>query len=320
MKHVKLFEQFVNEGKEVNTIVDFLENMADKGWKKFNISSGSDLYEDPVKQEKYIEFVKSEIKKANLSNDILKFGKDVHDELESDNFHHLNMLLALAGYYKPDVKSRYMSYLKNRPKDSFALDLFEKSVNEGRVKKPTFEKHMFLSKLSPADHDKAVKELGSAGIDFQFVDDFDKKRGFITVDKNILTPEQSAILDKWKKIGDSFGRQNVSYESKNPKDIEKFIMQLPDTTEYITIPNKTGDFVGSENFSPNTSKNWKRDAIKYMNDVLKGEGGKEVYNIEFDSHSGGPIRGYASWYLKFRTKGSDEFGKKMAAGDYGKLD
>ena len=40
MKHVKLFEQFVNEGKEVNTIVDFLENMADKGWKKFNISSG----------------------------------------------------------------------------------------------------------------------------------------------------------------------------------------------------------------------------------------------------------------------------------------
>ena len=198
------------------------------------------------------------------------------------------------------------------------VKLFEQFINEAKSKKPSFEVHTFLSNLSPADHDKAVKELGDAGVDFQFADDFNKKKGFISVDKNLLTPEHVAILDKWKKIGDSHIKQKTSYESKNPKDIEKFIMQLPETTAYITIPNKPGDFVGSEDFSSNTSKNWKKDAIKHMNDALKGD--KDVYSIEFESYTGGPIRGYASWYLKFRTKGSDEFGKKMSSGNYGKLD
>jgi hypothetical protein len=198
------------------------------------------------------------------------------------------------------------------------VKLFEQFINEGRKRKPEYQVHNFLSRLSPEDHDKAVKELTGAGIDYQFADDFDKKKGFITVDKNLLTPEQSAILDKWKKVGDSFGRQNPSYESKNPKDIEKFIMQLPDTTESITIPNKPGDFVGSQEFHPSKDKNWKKNAIKHMNDALKDS--KDVYSIEFHSYTGGPIRGYATWYIRFRTKDSDEFGKKMSAGEYGKLD
>lgn len=196
--------------------------------------------------------------------------------------------------------------------------LFEQFTNESRKRKPVYQVYNFLSRLSPVDHDKAIKELVNSGIDYQFADDHDKKLGFITVDKNVLTPEQSTLLDKWKKIGDSYGRQNIPYESKNPKDIEKFIMQLPDTTQSITVPNKSGDFVGSEEFHPSKDKNWKKNAIKHMNDAIKGD--KEVYNIELNSYTGGPIRGYASWYLKFRTKGSDDFGKRMAAGEYGKLD
>jgi hypothetical protein len=198
--------------------------------------------------------------------------------------------------------------------------LFEQFMNEARSKKPTLETHIFLSKLSPEDHDKAIKEMGDADIDFQFANDFDKKLGFISIDKNTLTPEQSAILDKWKKVADSYSRQKQSYESKNPKEIEKFIMQLPDTTEYIKVPNRPGDFVGSEEFSPKTSKNWKKDAIKHMNNALKGEQGKEVYNIQFNSYTGGNIRGYSSWYLTFRTKSSDDFGNKMSSGYYGRLD
>jgi hypothetical protein len=197
------------------------------------------------------------------------------------------------------------------------IKLYEQFVNEARAKKPSFEKHTFLSNLSPSDHDKAVKELESAGVNFEFADDFDEKKGFITVDKNLLTPEQVSVLDKWKKIGDSFIRQKHSYESKNPKDIEKFIMELPDTTDYITIPNKPGEMTGTAEFSPKKDKNWKKNAIKHMNDAIKGG---DVTNIEFESYTGGPIRGYASWYLKFRTKGSDEFGKKMSFGQYGKLD
>lgn len=200
------------------------------------------------------------------------------------------------------------------------VKLFEQFINEGRKRKPEYQVHNFLSRLSPTDHDKAVKELSDLSVTYQFADDHDKKLGFITVDKNVLTPEQSALLDKWKKIGDSYGRQNTPYESKNPKDIEKFIMQLPDTTQSIAVPNKPGDFVGSEEFHPSKDKNWKKSAIKHMYDALKDSKGKDVYNIEFHSYTGGPIRGYATWYIRFRTKDSDEFGKKMSAGEYGKLD
>lgn len=196
---------------------------------------------------------------------------------------------------------------------------FEQFVNEGR-KKPIYEVHTFLSRLNPIDHDKAIKELEDAGINYQFADDHDKKLGFITIDKNSLSSEQTAILDKWKKISEIYFKQKFSYESKNPKDIEKFIMQLPDTTQSITVPNKPGDFVGSEEFHPSKDKNWKKTAIKHMNDAIKRDGGKDIYNIELNSFTGGPIRGYSTWYIKFRTKGSDEFGKRMAAGEYGKLD
>ena len=195
--------------------------------------------------------------------------------------------------------------------------LFEQFVNEGRSKKPDFQQYNILSNLSPDDHDKAIKELEKAGVEINFADDFDKKRGFITIDKKTLTPEQVAILDKWKKIGDSFTRQKPSYESKNPKDIEKFIMQLPDTTDYLSVPNSPDEMVASTEFSPKKDKNWKKNAVKHMNDTLKKG---DIYNIEFGSFTGGPIRGYASWYIKFRTKGGDEFGRKMASGEYGKLD
>ena len=94
-------------------------------------------------------------------------------------------------------------------------------------------------------------------------------------------------------------------------------MQLPDTTEYLSVPDRTGEMYASTDFSPQKDKNWKKNAIKHMNDVLKNS---DVYNIEFHSRTGGPIRGYASWYLKFRTESGDEFGRKMASGEYGKLD
>jgi hypothetical protein len=125
MKYFKLFENFVNESKTGVKLVDFLETMASKGWEKFGIDSGTDLYSDVKKQEKYVDWVKSEIKSAGNAADILKYRDEVHDELENDNYHHLNMLLSLAGYYGPDYKTRYMRYLKSRPTEAFALDLFE---------------------------------------------------------------------------------------------------------------------------------------------------------------------------------------------------
>jgi hypothetical protein len=204
------------------------------------------------------------------------------------------------------------------------IQTFEGFLNEARVKKPKLEEYWFLAELLPEDHDEAIAELNAAGIAYYFKDDHSKKRGWITVDISLLSPDQIKILDKWSeeaKISRNKGQaERKNMESENPKDIEKLIMQLPDTTEYIDIPDRPGDFVGSEKFYPSRDRNWKRNAIKHMYDSLKGDAGKAVYNIEFRSHTGGGIRGYSSWYLIYRTESSDRFGKDMAAGKYGRLD
>lgn len=204
------------------------------------------------------------------------------------------------------------------------IQTFEGFLNEGRAKKPKLEQYGFLAELLPDDHDKAIEEMNAAGIAYYFKDDHSKSRGWITIDINQLTPDQIKILDKWSEAAKiAYNRSQVerkNWQSKNPKDIEKLIMQLPDTTEYISIPNRPGDFVGSEDFYPSKDRNWKRNAIKHMYDSLKGEAGKAVYNIEFRSHTTGGIRGYSSWYLIYRTESSDKFGKDMADGKYGRLD
>lgn len=282
MKHIKLFEQFVNEGKEASKIVNFLQNMAQKGWKKFDISSGSDLYEDPTKQEQYIKFVKDEIKKANLSNDILKFGEDIHDELESDNYHHLNMLLALAGYYKPDVKSRYMSYLKNRPKDAFALDLFEQSLNEARISAYRALEEIVKGNTSRAEGVKMSKALAQHYMDWLKTSPYGKKYGMslplnIVLKASFLFGIERGLDSKLK--GELESLKSSINESLSVEEQLELAESIVNEATGIDISKLTDHLLLQMIAIMNTSNVKSNDDLKFMQELVKEKMKRKLKSI-----------------------------------------
>ena len=105
----------VNESQEVNEaslyaskISGMLMDMADKNWSLLGISSADDLYQDLQIQKKYIDAVKLEIEKLGIEDKLTSFADDIFDDLEADNYHHLNALLAVSGYYGPKWKKQWL--------------------------------------------------------------------------------------------------------------------------------------------------------------------------------------------------------------------
>lgn len=115
MAHIKKFNDFINENQEMNEanlyaskISGILMDMADKNWSLLGISSADDLYQDLQKQAKYIDAVKKEIEKLGIEDKLETFADDIFDDLEADNYHHLNALLAVVGYYGPKWKKQWI--------------------------------------------------------------------------------------------------------------------------------------------------------------------------------------------------------------------
>ena len=129
MKHIKTFESFLNEAK-TSDIAMKLMDIAERGWEKFGFNSADDVYDNLDKQKQYADMLDAEIRKANLAQSIYQNAEKVHDQLEDDNFHHLNAYLALAGYYTPNYQKSYSNYIKNSKSSSWSPDLFESSMNE----------------------------------------------------------------------------------------------------------------------------------------------------------------------------------------------
>lgn len=128
MKYFKLFEQFnqdsVNESKASDAATKLMD-IADQGWDKFGFKSADDVYDNVDKQKQYADLLDAEIKKADLAKTIYANADKVHDQLEDDNYHHLNAYLALAGYYTPRHQKSYQGYIKGSTSSSWSSDLFE---------------------------------------------------------------------------------------------------------------------------------------------------------------------------------------------------
>jgi hypothetical protein len=122
-KHIKDFENFLNENLYGLKIASTLMDIADKGWATLGFQSADDIYEDLAKQKKYIDMLNSEIEKAGIEKHISSNADTIHDELESENYHHLNAFLAISGYYNPKYKERYLGYIKNSKSSQWALHL-----------------------------------------------------------------------------------------------------------------------------------------------------------------------------------------------------
>jgi hypothetical protein len=119
----------VNESA-ASDAAEMLMDIAETGWKKFGFTSADDVYDDLAKQKQYADMIDAEIGKAKLAKTIYQNADLVHDQLESDNYHHLNAFLALAGYLGPKHHKSYSNYIKNSKSSSWSPDLFESTLNE----------------------------------------------------------------------------------------------------------------------------------------------------------------------------------------------
>lgn len=113
-------------------------------------------------------------------------------------------------------------------------------------------------------------------------------------------------------------------------NIEEFIdliNRIPETLESIKVTKETKAFnPASEKFDGPITDDEKSAIIKIVQDVNEKfkENGQEIHTFELSSYYGVPMNAEkdrkAPAYIQYRTKQSDDFGKKMSSGKYGSLD
>jgi hypothetical protein len=111
---VKKFTEFVNEASGKVTSNRLMKIETDI-WNKMKLNSGGDIYSDSLKQKIYADAVRAAIKKAGIEKDIKDASGQIYSELENENYHLLNNLLSLMGYFGPKQKKEYKSYHSQYP-------------------------------------------------------------------------------------------------------------------------------------------------------------------------------------------------------------
>jgi hypothetical protein len=99
-------------------------------WNKMKLSSGGDIYSDPLKQKIYADAVRAAIKKAGIEKDIKDASGQIYSELENENYHLLNNLLSLMGYFGPKQKKEYKSYHSQYPNMNLDPLMIESTLND----------------------------------------------------------------------------------------------------------------------------------------------------------------------------------------------
>jgi hypothetical protein len=126
---IKKFTQFVNEASGKVTLNRLMKIETDI-WNKMKLSSGGDIYSDPLKQKIYADAVKAAIKKAGIEKDIKDASGQIYSELENENYHLLNNLLSLMGYFGPKQKKEYKSYHSQYPNMNLDPLMIESILND----------------------------------------------------------------------------------------------------------------------------------------------------------------------------------------------
>ena len=126
------------------------------------------------------------------------------------------------------------------------------------------------------------------------------------------------------------GEKYTSTWAGKTDNIEEFIgliNGIPETLESIKVTKETKVFnPASEKFEGPITDDKKSAIIKIVQDVNEKfkEDGQEIHTFELSSYYGVAMNAEkdreAPAYIQYRTKQSDDFGKKMSSGEYGSLD
>ena len=114
--------------------------------------------------------------------------------------------------------------------------------------------------------------------------------------------------------------------SDKEKDFIRMIKDLPETLSSVKVPIETSHFNPADKEFKGPINNAKKNAIiKIVKQMTKEYNQKKdpIVNYRIASYYGvsSPARHDTDpAYIQFNTKGSDEFGKAMSRGDYGRLD
>lgn len=87
--------------KLYNALVEISENV----WEEVNIESGSELYEDLEKQERYFAAMAMGINETIPEIQGQTLDQYFYDKLEDENYASLNNYLSLMGYFGEQKKS-----------------------------------------------------------------------------------------------------------------------------------------------------------------------------------------------------------------------
>lgn len=117
-KNIKGFEQFVNESAAAENMAETLMTIENDIWTELGIGSGSELRKNETKQVKYIQRLEKELEKLDLK-EIKRLGKEIFSELESENYHTLNVFLVMKDYI---VDKRMKQYLIDTSKREDSYD------------------------------------------------------------------------------------------------------------------------------------------------------------------------------------------------------
>jgi len=116
----------------------------------------------------------------------------------------------------------------------------------------------------------------------------------------------------------------ISAKSSSMNEFIKHIKSLPDTIDSIKVPIQTLAFNPKlETFKGPINSSSKSKIIKIIKDMTKEfkAKGDSVYQYEVSSYYGvNSAEASDPYYISFKTKSHDKFGKDMSSGKYGSLD
>lgn len=135
---------------------DNLMNIDAKAWDILKINSGSALYSDVELQKKYIAYLDKAISKALLSDAI-------QDKIEDENYHSLNMYLAMRGFYGTNVKAEYTKILEKQTGNNFDLSAFGESKSEAKETKPVHKTEPFTESQSGGKSEQEKESTTKVG-------------------------------------------------------------------------------------------------------------------------------------------------------------
>ena len=239
----KIFTQMREEAKKKNATE--LQDIYYKVFDKFGLRSGSQLYDSDIKVKKdFIKEIESKLKgvKGTLSS-------KVYDELEDENYHAMNEILAMNGYFED-------SFYGGKPLASFNYHF------QGASPSMT-EESISIKDQVMADREEDKKTMDE--IDTMF-DDYEKQIDDFKEREIIEEPKMS---------------------SEESKEIAGTILQQLGGNRFIAMTGANSFYADNGTMGFKLPKTKPGTGIKYVK--IKLDLGKDLYDLSFHKNNGDTI-------------------------------